>query len=222
MSVMTNVTDLKVGDKIKPIAASGLTEEEIANLGLGAFVRHSLLTPGSIVCTFSAGDLQISEWELVECADATPTEQRDNEIERLNERMKFLADEIAVKNTYIDNLKKALQIINARLNSEASDRGWCDEFDRILESVNREIASDAGGCYTLEGNEREFQVEVRGSSYVSWTHVVTVTARNEKEACRLVEDDPGLYFSEEDAAEEEINYGVGWDSHEITEASINS
>jgi predicted RNase H-like nuclease (RuvC/YqgF family) len=220
---MTNVTDLKAGDKIKALAVPGLSDQQVTELSPGVYLRHSSVVPNHIICNFDGlGDVVVTQWELVECADATPTEQRDNEIERLNERMKFLADEIAVKNTYIDNLKKALQIINARLNSEASDRGWCDEFDRILESVNREIASDAGGCYTLEGNEREFQVEVRGSSYVSWTHVVTVTARNEKEACRLVEDDPGLYFSEEDAAEEEINYGVGWDSHEITEASINS
>jgi hypothetical protein len=225
---MSNVTDLHVGDKIKPIAASGLTEEEIANLGLGAFVRHSLLTPGSIVCTFSAGDLQISEWELVECADATPTEQRDNEIERLKQRIKELEDTTAHHVTKIgdlmgerQNLRMALAIVNDRLNEESIDREWCDEYVRILDQVNLKIREEAGGCFTLVGSEKEFGVLVTGSSYVNWSKVISVRATSEVEACRLVEQDLDDYLDEAAAAQEKIARD-GWGDHEIDAITIYS
>lgn len=208
MSVMTNVTDLKAGDKIKPIRVSGLAEEEIANLGLGTYVRHSSVTPRHIVCTFSSGDMLVTEWELVECADATPTEQRDNEIERLNDRIKQLSDDFTNSGVKIIDLKQALRIVNERLNEEAKDRGWCSEYDEILSEVNDRIQREANGVYQLQGLKREWKFSVQGTATVEWEEEVTVEASTEDEARSLFESDPGSYFDEYEAIDRQVrNWG---------------
>lgn len=227
---MVNVMDLKAGDKVKPLAAPGLTDEDLTGLvdrhGLGVFTRFSsTMTDDNgrlmIYVSFDGTEILLSSWELAECADATPTEQRDNEIERLKQRIKELEDTTTGQLLRIGDLKKALQIVNDRLNQEAIDRNWCGTYVEILDEVNRKIRDEAGGCFTLEGNEQDFEVEVTGSSYVNWSKVVSVRATSEEEACRLVDNDLSSYLDEDEAAQEEVDSG-GWNSHEIDEISIYS
>ena len=63
------------------------------------------------------------------------------------------------------NFDRSMEIISGRLNEEAENRGWCDEFDRIIEDVN----GDLPGPFYLERRKREFEVD--------WTETYTVTVR---------------------------------------------
>lgn len=73
---------------------------------------------------------------------------------------------------------KCLEIIGERLIQEAENRGWCEEFDRIIDEVNDELP----GAFALPMRQHEYEV--------TWTQTVTVnvdmsatfTARSEEEA----------------------------------------
>ena len=89
---------------------------------------------------------------------------------------------------YADELRsqawKCLEIIGERLISESEDRGWCNEFDRIIDEVNAELP----GAFQLPTREKEFEV--------TWSQTVTVvvdcsaqfTARNADEARDMAEN----------------------------------
>jgi hypothetical protein len=64
-----------------------------------------------------------------------------------------------------NNFDRTMEIISNRLNNEAENRGWCDEFDRIIDDVN----GDLPGPYYLEDRDKEFEVE--------WKETYTVTVR---------------------------------------------
>lgn len=222
-TIMVNVKDLKVGDKIKPIEVPGVTD--VSGLGIGVVTRNNTeTTVPHIMADFRspAGTLNfvVYQWELVECADATPAEQQDNEIERLKARIKELEDATTGQVLMIGDLKSALKIVNERLNQEAEHRGWCSEFNDILDQVNSRIENEANGCFTLEGNTKEYEVLVEGEATVSWTYTVTVEARSEDDAIWKVEDNPSSYFDMDDAAEGEVSYGSGWYTNEVSEVSI--
>lgn len=79
---------------------------------------------------------------------------------------------------------RCMEIIGDRLNQEAENRGWCDEFDSIIDEVN----DDLPGGFQLPTREKEFEV--------TWTQTVTVTvdcsatftARNADEAREMAEN----------------------------------
>ena len=222
-TMMTNVKDVQAGDKIKPLEVPGITD--IAGLGVGVVTRNNTDTSVPHIMVDFQGtngtlNFVVYQWELVECADATPAEQQSNEVDRLKQRIKELEDATSGQVVMIGNLKQALKIINERLNEEASNRGWCDEFNDILDQVNSRIQNEADGCFVLEGNTKEYEVQIEGEATVRWTHTVTVEANSEDEAIAMVEDNPDAYFDMGDAAEEQISYGNGWDDNEINDVSI--
>lgn len=220
MNSMTNAADLKAGDKIKAITAPGLTETAIADLGLGTYVRHSSVAPRHIICDFDKwGEMVVTGWELVECADATPTEQRDNEIERLQTLIRDLSDDVVRNGVLISNLKQALSIVNERLNAEADKRDWCSEYDEILREVNYKIERDAGGVYHLQGLRREWKFSVQGTATVDWEEEVTVEASTEDEARSLLESDPSSYFDEYEAIDNHVR-NWGYTDQNITDIDL--
>ena len=82
------------------------------------------------------------------------------------------------------NAWRCIEIIGERLNQEAENRGWCDEFDSIIDEVN----SNLPGGFQLPTREKEFDV--------TWTQTVTVTvdcsatftARDADEAREMAEN----------------------------------
>ena len=58
---------------------------------------------------------------------------------------------------------RAIEIIGERLIHESDRRGWCDEFDRIIQEVNETLP----GGFQLPEREKEYEV--------TWTQTVTVT-----------------------------------------------
>ena len=79
---------------------------------------------------------------------------------------------------------KAIQIIGDRLIQESNDRNWCNEFDEIIDDVNRALP----GWLQLPVREREYEVTWTETYYVTVSRSETVTARNAEHAVELIED----------------------------------
>ena len=73
---------------------------------------------------------------------------------------------------------RAIEIIGERLIKEAEDRGWCDDFDRIISDVNEMLP----GSFALPEREKEYEVSWKETILVTLDRSVTVRARNEDEA----------------------------------------
>jgi hypothetical protein len=95
-------------------------------------------------------------------------------------------------NARVDEVRQqahdAIRIIGERLLQEADRRGWCDEFDQIIDEVNGELP----GPYELPIREKEYEV--------TWTETFTVTVhRSATYTAKSAED------AEEMAQEEDID-----------------
>lgn len=121
----------------------------------------------------------VSEWEPVV---EPPKSEDQQEIERLRAA---LIREQENRNGDRQAAIDAIQIIGQRLIDESNNRGWCDEFDRIISDVNEDLPS-------------WLELPVRQQEYiVSWVDYVTVTvsrstsvmASSESAAIALAQED---------------------------------
>ena len=88
---------------------------------------------------------------------------------------------------------RAIEIIGERLIHESDRRGWCDEFDRIIEEVNGELP----GPFALPEREKEYEVTWTETIMVNLDRSVTVRARNEDEAREQARNDADSIDSNE-------------------------
>lgn len=106
--------------------------------------------------------------------------------------------------TQVMSARDAIQIIGDRLNEEAEERDWCEEFDRIVADVNESLHPLG---YELPVREREYTVEITITGTITTTYTHTVTASSPEAA--------------QDIADEDCRYGnLDLDS-ELTEAARN-
>jgi hypothetical protein len=103
--------------------------------------------------------------------------------------------------------RRDIQIIGQRLIDESDERGWCDEFDRIIEEVNTELLVE------LPTRMREFEVTVTLS--VTASETVTVTARDQDAAHEMVSNDANSYINFSEVINDEVVYGSGADIVEV-------
>lgn len=96
----------------------------------------------------------------------------------------------------------AIEIIGTRLIQEAEKRGWCEDFDRIIDEVNEEMP----GSFMLPTREKNFEVEVEVTATVTFTHTISVTARNEEEAESIADSDIDSFVDLDDAATDHVRY----------------
>jgi len=87
--------------------------------------------------------------------------------------------------TFSTDAYRALEIIGERLLQESQDRGWCDEFDRIIDEVNESLP----GPFALPVREKEYEVTWDETVTVTVSRCTTVTARNEQDAIDQVRND---------------------------------
>lgn len=80
--------------------------------------------------------------------------------------------------------QNAIAKIGERLIQESNDRSWCSEFDQIIDDVN----SDLPGWLQLPEREREYEVTWTESYSITVPRSITVTARNEEQACDIAAD----------------------------------
>lgn len=88
-------------------------------------------------------------------------------------------------NEFKENAYKALEIIGDRLISESDHRGWCDEFDRIIDEVNESLP----GNFQLPTRERDYEVEWTEYVTVQVSCSTTVRARNQIDAVDAARDE---------------------------------
>lgn len=115
-------------------------------------------------------------------------------------------------NKFVDAAHRALQIVGQRLLDEAEQRGWCAEFDEIIDDVNSELPAG----FELPTRVRNFVVEVTVTGTHTTTTTVTVEAKSEDEAQSMVDDDPDSYFD----ADEVLTDSVRYDAWDHTEAEV--
>jgi hypothetical protein len=88
----------------------------------------------------------------------------------------------------------AIEMIGDRLIQESERRGWCSEFDEIIDEVNANMP----GPFELPTREREYNVCWSETYTVTVHRSTTVTARNEEQACEAACE---LYSGEADEYE---------------------
>ena len=79
--------------------------------------------------------------------------------------------------------RDSIKTISDRLNEEARTRGWCEEFNRIINETNSLLP-----VYELEGGEREFEVTWTETHLVTVSRSMTYTAVDEDSAREMAQD----------------------------------
>ena len=80
--------------------------------------------------------------------------------------------------------RDSIKTISDRLNEEARIRGWCEEFNRIINETN-----DLLPVYELEGGEREFEVTWTETYLVTVYRSVAYTAVDEDSARDMAQNE---------------------------------
>jgi hypothetical protein len=107
------------------------------------------------------------------------------------------------------------RIVGQRLLDEAENRGWCDEFDKIIEEVNGELS----GMFQLPTRKRMFTVEVEVTGTHTTTYTVEVEAKNSDEAYELVDESPSDYFDPDEVMTDAVRYD-SWDDIQTEIGSV--
>lgn len=145
---------------------------------------------------------RVQELETNVLAQASTIEARDREIEGLRQEADALRrsrDEALNTNRMThEAFEHDINVIGYRLIQESNDRGWCEQFDAIIEEVNNQLC----GQYPLPIREQEFEllVRVRATCYTS--KVVTVRASTLDQAVDMVKDDPCEYLEASEMIED--------------------
>jgi len=93
-----------------------------------------------------------------------------------------------------DDRDRALGVIGMRLIEEAENRGWCTEFDEIIDEVNAALPDG----WELPERKREFTIEIEVTGTIRTTTSVTVEAKTEDEAREMIDDGEGEHYDSDD------------------------
>ena len=115
-------------------------------------------------------------------------------------------------NTLTHSRDTAMKIIGDRLIEEAESRGWCAEFDEIIEEVNAELPSG----WELPTRKREYEVQVTVTGKITTTTTVTVEASSEQAARDMVNEDTEDHVDLDEALTEKARR----ETFEITDIEI--
>lgn len=83
-----------------------------------------------------------------------------------------------------DEARRAIDMIGERLIQESNDRGWCSEFDDLIDQAN----SNLPGWLQLPERTREFEVSWTESYTVTVRRSICVEAKSEEHACDIAAD----------------------------------
>lgn len=137
--------------------------------------RHRIEFPGHGPAYFNLGDIARRTVEPVVEAASEPVV--DREVENLRRRLAAAEANVAAG-------KEAIGIIGGRLINEANNRGWCSDYDRIIEDVNSEVASG----WELPARNAEYEVTWTESFTVTVHRSATITARDEDDAIEIAQE----------------------------------
>ena len=155
-------------------------------------------------CWFAESQLVPADLTNVTHADEPSP---DEIIADLTNQLHEVCTQYDIKKERCDSLAtgadKAMAIIGGRLLEEAENRGWCDEFDRIIEEVNTELGNATGSSrFQLPVREVERTVRLMRRRIVTESIEITVTVPANADDCTV-----------SDIAEEEAMY-ADWDEYD--------
>jgi hypothetical protein len=147
---------------------------------------------------------------LLAAAEQQTVAEMKAEIERLTNRVEVLQK----RYNEVDNqFETSIGIIGERMVKEASDRGWCSEFNTIVREVNRLLPS-----YELVGCDAEYTVEWYDVYEVRVPRSATFTAADAEDAISQAQDDDGAdTYGIKDAID---NGGYDWQRGEDYSAEV--
>ena len=83
-----------------------------------------------------------------------------------------------------DEARRAIEMIGERLIDESNNRGWCSEFDDLIDQAN----SNLPGWLQLPERTREFEVTWTESYTVTVQRSICVEAKSEEHAQSIADD----------------------------------
>ena len=83
--------------------------------------------------------------------------------------------------------------LSDRLIDEADRRGWCEQYDEIIEDVNTHMR-----CIAIRTRQQDYEIEVAITGTMTIHKTVTVNARNRDEAFERFREYPESYFNVEE------------------------
>ena len=97
------------------------------------------------------------------------------------------------------------ELISQELIRQANDRGWCDEYDQIVETINESMVGD----FRLTERTREFEVEfdINANGHSVYSGTVQIIAKSQEEANEMFSDSPSDYIDLEEVVIDAIRYG---------------
>lgn len=143
----------------------------------GPVVYGEFPRPGGYQQTF-----YISEWETIEEPAAVPAPEQ-TEVDLLRQRLSNLE---TLQQREHREAVTAMSLISERLIEEANNRGWCSEYDHIVERINESLP----GWLQLDEREGEYEVTWTETYTITIDRTATVTARDAETAADMVADDP--------------------------------
>lgn len=154
-------------------------------------------------CWFAESQLLPADLTNVTHADEPSP---DEIIADLTNQLHEVCTQYDIKKERCDSLAtgvdKAMAIIGERLIQEAEDRGWCSEFDDIIEEVNESLASATGSSrFQLPTREVEKTVRLMRRRIVTESIEVTISVPASADDYKIME-----------LAEEEAAYS-DWDEY---------
>lgn len=140
------------------------------------------------------------------------------------EMVSYLTEQLLESSNKVEQLRNTIvlleqdaETISTYLLQEATNRGWCQDYNNFCETVNSKLSLSA-----LEPSESEYEVsgKLTATASVGDTQVtvecdftVTVTATSQDHADSIVNDDPQAFFDPEHEAVSAIR--AGWDSYDV-------
>ena len=105
----------------------------------------------------------------------------------------------------IEEARTNFNLISEELIRQANDRGWCEEYDQIVETLNESMVGGFRLTERTKEYEVEFDININGHSVYSGT--VEITAKSQEEANEFFSDSPSDYVDLEEVVIDAIRYG---------------
>jgi hypothetical protein len=121
----------------------------------------------------------------------------------IEERDRLRAENAQVRQHFEEYRTKVAsdcEILSKKLIDEANDRGWCEQYDQIVESLNSRFS-----VLAIEERITDHEIEVIVTGTVSVRRYVTVSAANFDAAVDAFNSDPDTYLDSDEALQEEIS-----------------
>ena len=103
-------------------------------------------------------------------------------------------EQLEAQRRVIMSAHEGFRTISERFAAEADNRGWCDDANDFIISVNEEISSP----FSLEELYHDYDATVFITPEVTVTLTTSIRARSQEAAEDLLRDDVSSYFDESD------------------------